>query len=65
MLGLGAKLFTLSGPVIVYGIVTSILYGVLYYFTGTGRIDRSSIRSNFHRKENPLCPSLLAEAPLL
>ncbi|HIR40518.1 MAG TPA: stage V sporulation protein AC [Candidatus Egerieicola pullicola] len=36
VLGLGAKLFTLSGPVIVYGIVTSILYGVLYYFTGLG-----------------------------
>lgn len=36
VLGLGAKLFTLSGPVIVYGVVTSILYGVLYYFTELG-----------------------------
>ena len=36
VLGLGAKLFTLSGPVIVYGVFASALYGVLYYFTGIG-----------------------------
>ncbi len=31
VLGLGAKLFTLSGPVIVYGITASVAAGVLYY----------------------------------
>lgn len=36
VLGLGAKLFTLSGPVIVYGVAASVLYGILYYFTGLG-----------------------------
>lgn len=36
VLGLGAKLFTLSGPVIVYGVAASVIYGILYYFTGIG-----------------------------
>lgn len=36
VLGLGAKLFTLSGPVIAYGVITSVIYGVIYYFTGLG-----------------------------
>jgi len=29
--GLGAKMFIIAGPVIVYGIAASILYGILYY----------------------------------
>lgn len=29
--GLGAKMFTIAGPVLVYGIVTSIVYGLIYY----------------------------------
>ena len=29
--GVGAKLFAISGPVIVYGMATSVLYGVLLY----------------------------------
>ena len=29
--GVAAKMFTIAGPVIVYGAVSSILYGVLYY----------------------------------
>ncbi len=29
--GVAAKMFTIAGPVIVYGSVSSILYGVLYY----------------------------------
>ncbi|MCH5304808.1 MAG: stage V sporulation protein AC [Ruminococcus sp.] len=29
--GLGAKLFIISGPVIVYGVLTSALYGVYVY----------------------------------
>lgn len=38
VLGLGAKMFVIAGPVIVYGITASILYGLIYYifsaFTG-------------------------------
>ncbi len=31
VLGVGAKMFTIAGPVIAYGIVTSVLYGIIYY----------------------------------
>lgn len=31
ILGLGAKMFIIAGPVIVYGILSSIAYGVIYY----------------------------------
>lgn len=31
VLGLGAKMFIIAGPVIVYGTLTSVLYGVIYY----------------------------------
>ena len=31
MLGLGAKLFTIAGPVLVYGITASIAVGVVYW----------------------------------
>lgn len=30
--GVGARLFTVAGPVLVYGIATSILIGVVFYF---------------------------------
>ena len=30
-LGLGSKLFTIAGPVILYGLITSSLVGVIYY----------------------------------
>lgn len=32
VLGVGAKLFTVAGPVLVYGIATSIVVGFIYYF---------------------------------
>ena len=32
VLGMAAKMFIIAGPVLVYGISASILYGVLYYF---------------------------------
>ena len=32
VLGLGAKIFIISGPVILYGILASVVYGVIYYF---------------------------------
>lgn len=34
ILGLGAKLFTIAGPVIVYGVSASVIYGIIYYFIG-------------------------------
>lgn len=34
ILGVGAKLFTVAGPVILYGTVASTLYGVIYYLIG-------------------------------
>ena len=33
ILGLGAKIFTIAGPVIAYGTVASIVYGVIYWIT--------------------------------
>lgn len=32
VLGTGARLFTIAGPVLVYGISSSVLVGVIYYF---------------------------------
>ncbi|MBR5135195.1 MAG: stage V sporulation protein AC [Clostridia bacterium] len=32
ILGLSAKMFTIAGPVIVYGVVSGILYGLVYLF---------------------------------
>lgn len=34
VLGLGAKMFIIAGPVIVYGISASIIYGIIYYIIG-------------------------------
>lgn len=31
VLGTGAKMFTIAGPVIVYGLSASVLYGVIYW----------------------------------
>ena len=31
VLGVGAKMFTIAGPVIVYGTVASIIYGFIYW----------------------------------
>ncbi|MBE6943989.1 MAG: stage V sporulation protein AC [Ruminococcaceae bacterium] len=33
ILGVGAKMFTIAGPVIVYGTVASVVYGVIYWAT--------------------------------
>lgn len=33
VLGLAVKMFTIAGPVIVYGIVASVIYGVIYWIT--------------------------------
>ncbi len=31
VLGVGAKMFVIAGPVLVYGITTSVICGVIYY----------------------------------
>ena len=31
ILGVGAKMFTIAGPVIVYGVSASVLYGIIYW----------------------------------
>ena len=33
VLGVGSKMFTIAGPVIVYGTVASVIYGVVYWIT--------------------------------
>jgi len=32
VLGIGAKMFIVAGPVLVYGITASVVYGIIYYF---------------------------------
>ncbi len=32
ILGVGAKIFTIAGPVILYGTAASVIYGFIYYF---------------------------------
>lgn len=34
VMGIGAKMFTIAGPVLVYGIIASILYGIILYIVG-------------------------------
>ncbi len=32
VLGVGAKIFTVAGPVLLYGTLAGMLYGIIYYF---------------------------------
>ena len=34
VLGVGAQMFTIAGPVIVYGVLTSVIYGFIYWIWG-------------------------------
>jgi len=34
ILGLGAKMFVVAGPVIVYGVAAGVIYGVIIYLLG-------------------------------
>ncbi|MBQ8448780.1 MAG: stage V sporulation protein AC [Clostridia bacterium] len=34
VMGVGAKMFTIAGPVIVYGVISSVIYGVIYWLLG-------------------------------
>ncbi|MBQ8577778.1 MAG: stage V sporulation protein AC [Clostridia bacterium] len=38
VLGVGAKMFIIAGPVIVYGTLASVVWGVIYYFLHRGGI---------------------------
>lgn len=31
VLGVGAKIFTIAGPVILYGLAAAVIYGIIYY----------------------------------
>ena len=33
ILGVGAKMFTIAGPVIVYGVFASVVYGLIYWIS--------------------------------
>ena len=33
ILGVGAKIFTIAGPVIVYGVSASVVYGIICWIT--------------------------------
>ena len=33
VLGVGSKIFTVAGPVILFGIASGVLYGIIYYAT--------------------------------
>ncbi len=35
ILGVGAKIFTVAGPVILYGTLASVIYGIVLYFIKT------------------------------
>lgn len=34
VLGVGAKIFTVAGPVLLYGILSGVVWGVIYYIIG-------------------------------
>ena len=34
ILGVGTKIFTVAGPVLLYGILSGAIYGVIYWFFG-------------------------------
>ena len=36
VLGVGARMFAIAGPVLVYGISASVVYGVVLVFLGYG-----------------------------
>ena len=35
ILGIGVKMFTIAGPVILYGTAASVIYGVIYWVVQT------------------------------
>ena len=37
VLGVGAKIYTVAGPVILYGLLSGVIYGLIYYVYGLTR----------------------------
>lgn len=37
VMGVGARMFTVAGPVLVYGISASVVVGIIYFLVGFGR----------------------------
>ena len=48
ILGVGAKMFTIAGPVIVYGVSASVVYGLIYWIT-TLFWNRGCKKLNFYK----------------
>ena len=34
VMGVGAKIYTVAGPVILYGLLSGVIYGIIYYLYG-------------------------------
>ncbi len=34
VLGVGAKIFTVAGPVIIFGLISGVVYGIIYFLFG-------------------------------
>ena len=34
ILGVGSKIYTVAGPVILFGLLSGVIYGVIYYILG-------------------------------
>ena len=43
VLGVGAKIYTVAGPVILYGLLCGVIYGIIYYVYLTVGGDRKSV----------------------
>ena len=37
ILGIGAKMFTFAGPVILYGMTSGMIYGIIYFIIQAAR----------------------------
>ena len=48
VLGLGAKIFTIAGPVILFGLVSGVVYGIIYYLACI--LKNVCLSSHFKRK---------------
>jgi len=55
VLGVGANMFRLAGPVLAYGTAICSLYGVIYYFFLRGRGNGEEIIPGRHRVQHAAC----------
>ena len=54
VLGVGAKMFTIAGPVIVCGLRASVVYGFIYWATKLSDIKRHLTFNGGHVKMLPI-----------